>query len=98
MELSGLVIVADWIASTEAYFPLLDLDDDGARLLAIKTHASRAAAGLHRLEIPAPWRPRDDGADADVLLADRFDLPEGTRATDVQTRALAAARTMELPH
>ena len=97
VELSGLVIVADWIASTEAYFPLLDLDDDGARLLALKTHASRAAAGLHRLEIPAPWRPRDDGADADALLADRFDLPEGTRATDVQTRALAAARTMELP-
>ena len=97
VELSGLVIVADWIASTEAYFPLLDLDDDGARLLALKTHASRTAAGLHRLEIPAPWRPRDDGADADALLADRFDLPEGTRATDVQTRALAAARTMELP-
>ena len=69
--------------------------DDGARLLALKTHASRTAAGLHRLEIPAPWRPRDDGADADALLADRFDLPEGTRATDVQTRALAAARTME---
>ena len=78
VELSGLVIVADWIASTEAYFPLLDLDDDGARLLAIKTHASRAAAGLHRLEIPAPWRPRDDGADADALLADRFD-PDGAR-------------------
>ena len=97
VELSGLVIVADWIASTEAYFPLLDLDDDGARLLALKTHASRAAAGLHRLEIPAPWRPRDDGADADALLADRFDLPEGTRATDVQARVLAAARTMELP-
>ena len=97
VELSGLVIVADWIASTEAYFPLLDLDDDGARLLAIKTHASRAAAGLHRLEIPAPWRPRDDGADADALLVGRFDLPEGTRATDVQARALAAARTMELP-
>ena len=97
VELSGLVIVADWIASTEAYFPLLDLDDDGARLLALKTHASRTAAGLHRLEIPAPWRPRDDGADADARLADRFDLPEGTRATDVQARVLAAARTMELP-
>ena len=97
VELSGLVIVADWIASTEAYFPLLDLDDDGARLLAPKAHASRAAAGLLRLEIPAPWRPRDEGAGADALLAGRFDLPDGARATDVQTRALAAARTMELP-
>ena len=97
VELSGLVIVADWIASTEAYFPLLDLDDDGARLLAPKAHASRAAAGLHRLEIPAPWRPRDEGADPDVLLTQRFDLPEGARATDVQARTLEAARTMELP-
>lgn len=97
VELSGLVIVADWIASTEAYFPLLDLDDDGARLLAPGAHASRAAIGRSRLEIPAPWRPRDEGADPDSLLAGRFGLPDGARATDVQTRTLAAARTMELP-
>ena len=97
VELSGLVIVADWIASTEAYFPLLDLDDNGARLLAPGAHASRAAVGRSRLEIPAPWRPRDEGADPDSLLADRFGLPDGARATDVQTRTLTAARTMELP-
>ena len=97
VELSGLVIVADWIASTEAYFPLLDLDDDGARLLAPGAHASRAAVGRSRLEIPAPWRPRDEGADPDSLLASRFGLPDGARATDVQTRTLTAARTMELP-
>ena len=97
VELSGLVIVADWIASTEAYFPLLDLDDNGARLLAPGAHASRAADGRSRLEIPAPWRPRDEGADPDSLLVSRFGLPDGARATDVQTRALAAARTMELP-
>ena len=97
VELSGLVIVADWIASTEAYFPLLPLDDDGARLLAPGAHAGRADAGLSRLEIPAPWRPRDDDADPDSLLAGRFDLPAGARATDVQARTLAAARAMELP-
>ena len=97
VELSGLVIVADWIASAETYFPLLPLDDDGARLLAPDAHARRTAAGLSRLEIPAPWRPRDDGADADSLLARRFDLPAGARATDVQARTLAAARAMELP-
>ena len=97
VELSGLVIVADWIASTEAYFPLLDLDDNGARLLAPGAHASRAADGRSRLEIPAPWRPRDEGADPDSLLVSRFGLPDGARATDVQTRTLTAARTMELP-
>ena len=97
VELSGLVIVADWIASAETYFPLLPLDDDGARLLAPDAHARRTAAGLSRLEIPAPWRPRDDGADPDSLLAQRFDLPAGARATDVQARTLAAARAMKLP-
>ena len=97
VELSGLVIVADWIASAEAYFPLLPLDDDGAHLLDPDAHARRADAGLSRLEIPAPWRPRDDGADADSLLARRFDLPAEARATDVQADTLKAARAMELP-
>ena len=97
VELSGLLIVSDWIASTEAYFPLLSLEDDGARLLAPEAHALRVATGLSRLEIPAPWRPRDEGADPDALLTSRFDLPEGSRATDVQARTLRAARSMSLP-
>ena len=97
VELSGLVIVADWIASAETYFGLLALDNDGAHLLAPDAHARRADAGLSRLEIPAPWRPRDDGADADSLLARRFDLPAEARATDVQADTLKAARAMELP-
>lgn len=97
VELSGLVIVADWIASTEKYFELLSLDDDGARLFAPDAHATRVATGLARLEIPSPWCPRDDGADADSLLAQRFDLPDEARATNVQARTLTAARTMDLP-
>ena len=97
VELSGLVIVADWLASTESYFPHLHLDDDGLDHLAPDAHADRVATGRSRLEIPAPWHPRDEGADPDVLLTQRFDLPEGARATDVQARTLEAARTMELP-
>lgn len=97
VELSGLLIVSDWIASTEAYFPLLPFEDDGARLLSPESHALRVATGLSRLEIPAPWRPRDDGADPDCLLTSRFNLPDGSRATDVQARTLQAARSMGLP-
>jgi len=97
VELSGLLIVSDWIASTEAYFPLLSLEDDGARLLAPDAHALRAATGLSRLEIPAPWHPHDDGAGPDCLLTSRFNLPDGARATDVQARTLQAARSMGLP-
>lgn len=97
VELSGLLIVSDWIASTEAYFPLLSLQDDGARLLAPDAHALRAATGLSRLEIPAPWRPRDEGTAPDCLLTSRFNLPDDARATDVQVRTLQAARSMGLP-
>lgn len=97
VELSGLVIVADWIASCEDYFPLLPLDDQGGTLLDARAHAERAAWGLQRLEVPAPWRPRDDGAEASALLTSRFSLPAGARATAVQEQAVAAARGMELP-
>ena len=97
VELSGLVIVADWIASCEDYFPLVHLDDDGLDLLPEAAHARRVAQGIARLEIPTPWQPRDDGGDADDLLASRFTLPEGSRATEVQRLAVEAARTMELP-
>ncbi|WP_194949238.1 CRISPR-associated helicase Cas3' [Actinomyces trachealis] len=97
VEMSGLVIVADWIASCEDYFPLLPLDDQGCGLLDPQAHAKRATWGLERLEIPAPWQPRDDGADASTLLTSRFSLPAGARATAVQEQAVAAARSMELP-
>lgn len=97
VELSGLVIVADWISSTEDYFPLVPLDDTAAQLLQPEAHARRVRTGCDQVEIPSPWRPRDEGAASDSLLAERFDLPPEARATDVQTRTLTAARTMELP-
>ncbi|MCL3778427.1 MULTISPECIES: CRISPR-associated helicase Cas3' [unclassified Actinomyces] len=97
VELSGLVIVADWISSCEDYFRLLPLDDDGLGLLPAQVHADRCAQGVSRLEIPTPWRPHDNGDDADDLLTSRFALPEGARATEIQRRAVEAARTMDLP-
>ncbi|WP_127841411.1 CRISPR-associated helicase Cas3' [Actinomyces wuliandei] len=97
VELSGLVVVADWIASCGDYFPLLGLDEEGLNHLPAQAHAERARRGIARLEIPTPWRPRDQGEDADALLTSRFSLPAGTRATDVQARTVEAARTMGLP-
>jgi len=97
VELSGLVIVADWIASCEDYFPHMHVNENGAEFFGPASHARRARSGITRLEIPSPWRPRDEGKTPDALLASRFDLPPDCRATDSQQRAVEAARTMGLP-
>lgn len=95
--LSGLVIVADWIASTEDYFPLVVTGDSAQDLFPPEQHRVRVEQGLSRIELPAPWTPRDDGVSADEALTRRFALPEGARATEVQARAVELARTMPVP-
>lgn len=97
VEICGLVIVSDWLASTEAYFPFCRLEDDGSEFLDAKQHQERVESGLAKIELPSPWRPRDDGEDADSLLRTRFDLPDGAKATAAQRAAVEAARSMELP-
>lgn len=97
VALSGLVIVADWLASSEVYFPTLPETDDAAALLPPSAHAVRVETALQKLELPSPWRPLDLGDSPDELLQSRFSLPDGARATEVQARAVATARTMELP-
>ena len=97
VEICGLVIVSDWLASTEAYFPLCRLGDDGSEFLDAKQHQERVESGLAKIELPSPWRPRDSGKDADSLLRTRFDLPDGAKATAAQRLAVEEARSMELP-
>lgn len=53
MLLTGLLIVADWVASNSAYFPLIDLEDDGGRL----DMESRAAQAWERFNPRHPWTP-----------------------------------------
>ena len=97
VEICGFVIISDWLASTEAYFPLCPFDDDGSYFLDVKRHQERVKNGLAKIELPSPWRPRDSGEDADTLLRMRFDLPDGAKATAAQRLAVEAARSMELP-
>ncbi|WP_448759698.1 CRISPR-associated helicase Cas3' [Actinomyces oricola] len=97
VAVSGLVIVADWISSTEDYFPLRPYDDPCLDLLEPTAHARRVETGWSRVGFPRPWHPHDDSADANTLLSSRFSLPDGTRATAAQSAALKAAREMDLP-
>lgn len=95
--LSGLVIVSDWLSSSEDYFPLISREDRGEGVFAPHSHRTRAEQGLRQIELPKPWQPRDEGASGDDTLSQCFSLPPGTSATEIQTRALDMARTMPLP-
>ncbi|MDS1272255.1 CRISPR-associated helicase Cas3' [Lipingzhangella sp. LS1_29] len=85
--LSGLVIVADWFASSRDFFPL-DQDAD-------LTNPQRVSAAWHALNLPRPWEPVVPREDAQQLLGTRFDLPEGASARPVQAEAIRMARAMD---
>ncbi|GIJ52210.1 CRISPR-associated helicase/endonuclease Cas3 [Virgisporangium aliadipatigenens] len=85
--LTGLVIVADWIASNEKYFPyLLDTSD-----------ADRLRAGWDELDLPLPWLPGPPPSDVDTLFAARFSLPTGAVPRPVQRVVTQLAETMPTP-
>lgn len=84
--LTAVVIVADWVASTEEYFPYSeDCCADPARIA--------NAVGL--LGLPAPWLANDD----DVLggFAQRFGLPADAAPRPLQVAAVELARTTPEP-
>ena len=50
--LSGLVIMADWLASNEEYFPLIDYGQDSPYSM-----EERTKQALKRISLPPTWRP-----------------------------------------
>lgn len=88
--LTGLVIVADWIASNSDLFPYFP---EAQR----RSSAERVEAAWHGLDLPAPWRPTEPAGEPKVLVASRFRLPSGARIRPVQERAVEVARAMSSP-
>jgi CRISPR-associated helicase Cas3 len=85
--LTGLVIVADWIASSEELFPyILDSGD-----------ADRLHTGWELLDLPLPWLPVAPPSDVDELFAARFELPDGATPRPVQYTVAELAETMPIP-
>jgi CRISPR-associated helicase Cas3/CRISPR-associated endonuclease Cas3-HD len=78
--LTALVIVADWIASNEAYF--------GYRRH--ESAATRVDRAWGRIDLPAPWAADVPTADAADLLVQRFGR-HGVRPVQVVAVELAAA-------
>lgn len=52
MLLSGLLIAADWIASNDNYYPLIDLDET----LSEEEIFERTETAWSKLKLPEPWR------------------------------------------
>ncbi|WP_119730089.1 CRISPR-associated helicase Cas3' [Thermomonospora amylolytica] len=88
--LSGLVIVADWIASNPDLFPYFpEAASIGDR--------ERIEAAWHGLALPAPWQAKEPEEGTAELFASRFALPAGARVRPVQEQAVELARRMEHP-
>ncbi len=85
--LTGLVIVADWIASNEDLFPyILDSTDE-----------DRLRSGWELLDLPVPWQPAAPPVSVDELFGTRFALPADARPRPVQRTAAELAATMPVP-
>jgi CRISPR-associated endonuclease/helicase Cas3 len=89
---SGLVIVADWIASDESLLPFY-----GDRLPEVAENPARSAEALAQLALPRPWQPSDAPHSAEDLFTSRFVLPAGARLRPVQQAAHDIAAQMATP-
>ncbi len=85
--LTGVVVVADWLASDVRRFPHQVDSDPGQRL---------ADADLGADLLP-PWQPQDPGSDLKAILAERFPHLAGRTPYAAQQAAFAAARAMDAP-
>ncbi len=85
--LTGVVIVADWIASNADLFPY-------ARKAGDSSERERVEAAWRGLALPSPWQPAAPNVDPAELFASRFDLPLGARIRPLQERAVQVADGM----
>lgn len=89
--LSALVIVADWIASSDL-FPAAPLGGP-----AESATSQRVADAWRTLDFPHRWSLHSDGEDAASLLASRFALPSGAVPHAAQAAFVDMARTIVEP-
>ncbi|MBK8460676.1 MAG: hypothetical protein IPL43_11250 [Micropruina sp.] len=85
--LTGLVIVADWLASNEELFPYLD---------STPTH-ERASRAIQAVAFAPPWQPRESNTDTRTLLRSRFPSLEKAEVRGIQEAMVKAARQVQHP-
>ncbi|WP_370625557.1 CRISPR-associated helicase Cas3' [Corynebacterium sp. TAE3-ERU2] len=85
--LTGIVVMADWIASNTDAFPL-------------NVHSSqveRLIAGMEATDLTLPWRPQQVEGDIDRYFQSAFDWPDNAHARPVQRAMAEAAATITHP-
>lgn len=91
MLLTGLVIMADWIASTEDAFPLTSSGYSG----------DRATECLAKVDLTPPWTPHPTpSVEPDAFAAhlrQRFEWTDSAQARPVQVAAVRASRALNGP-
>ncbi len=85
--LTGVVIMADWIASNTDYFPY-----SGDRATADRMEAAAAL-----LDLPPPWAPSVPEGNIDAFIGARFASLSGRTARPLQERLVATAREVTQP-
>ena len=87
--LTGMLIMADWIASNSRFFPLLPEEDLGREAL----YPRRINDGWKRVDLPAPWQT----ASPFPMDRDSFRERFGFFPNEVQQAVLESAASMEAP-
>lgn len=84
---TGLLIMADWIASNTRYFPLIPVEEEGSDTL----YPARVDRAWEALDLTSPWEVQSDVTEPGAF-AERFGFPPN----EVQRAMLeAVSRTQE---
>lgn len=86
--LAGLLIMADWLASNSAYFPLISIDEWGDELV----YPKRADAAWQEIGLTEPWIAEHYAMD-EKIFSQRF----GFAPNEIQKSILEVAADMEMP-
>lgn len=89
VEVSGFVIVADWLASNTGLFPLRERSRIGEP---VDDSTRRAEFGWDEVGMPPPWEPEVSTVPVDEFYRRRFDWPADVSPRSMQRAALERAR------
>ncbi|MCF6413339.1 CRISPR-associated helicase Cas3' [Collinsella tanakaei] len=98
--IAGLVIMADWLASNERFFPLIypEGSDGGFSregIVDFEGLAQRASRGWRLSGVESSWVESDSSVVSADAFLQRFDLPGDTTIRPVQRKAIETAQTMD---